>query len=178
MWDIRSIVLPGMTDATAVPLCNVSDGCYVLAADEFQNFSPEQYNATDDCSQACSTVDFPVELSSLLTPVEWEMRLIKRFVENTSVPLPSSWTNTWRDQIQRNYLSIDVERETVVVENNTQSATLSLGDLLSNIGGQTGLWIGISVLSIMELIEMLYRLLRYQWHVIRPGQQIRPQLNS
>jgi hypothetical protein len=40
-------------------------------------------------------------------------------------------------------------------------------DVLSNVGGQTGLWIGVSFLSIMELAEMLYRLVRYQYHAIR-----------
>jgi hypothetical protein len=40
-------------------------------------------------------------------------------------------------------------------------------DVLSNVGGQTGLWIGVSFLSIMELAEMLYRLIRYQYYVIR-----------
>ena len=175
IWDIRSIVLPGATDETFVPLCNVTDPCYVSAANDFQNSSPDQNNAMDKCPQSCSTVDFPVALSALLAPVEWEMPLIKRFVENTSVPLPPDWSSAWRDHIHRNYLSISVEREKIVVENNTQSATLTLVDVLSNIGGQTGLWIGISVLSIMELIEMLYRLLRHQWRVIRPAQQIRPQ---
>ncbi|CAF4410788.1 unnamed protein product, partial [Adineta steineri] len=34
----------------------------------------------------------------------------------------------------------------------------------SNVGGQTGLWIGISFLSLMELAEMIYRLIRSQCH--------------
>ena len=170
MWEIRSILLPDATDPIVVPFCNVTDPCYASAATDFMNVSTAY-----DCPRSCSTVDFPVELSSLLAPVEWQMLPIKRFVENTSVPLPLDWSKAWREHIHRNYLSITVACETVVVENNTQSATVTLVDVLSNIGGQTGLWIGISVLSIMELIEMVYRLLRRQWHVIRSAQQIRTQ---
>ncbi len=92
---------------------------------------------------------------------------IKAFVENSSVPLPSDWRTAWRTYIQGNYLAVSVVRETNVIENYTQTAQLGLVDVLSNIGGQTGLWIGISFLSLMEFIEMLYRLIRYQYHLIR-----------
>jgi len=92
---------------------------------------------------------------------------IKAFLEDSSVPLPSDWPTTWRTSIQGNYLPVSVVRETIVIENYTQTAQLGLVDVLSNIRGQTGLWIGISFLSLMEFIEMLYRLIRYQCHLIR-----------
>ena len=37
----------------------------------------------------------------------------------------------------------------------------------SNVVGQTGLWIGISFVSVMEVVEMLYRLLRHECHVLK-----------
>jgi hypothetical protein len=46
-------------------------------------------------------------------------------------------------------------------------------DLLSNVGGQTGLWIGVSFLALMELVEMLYRLVRFEFHVIKQAIQNR-----
>ncbi len=100
---------------------------------------------------------------------------IKAFVENSSVPLPANWSTTWRQQIHANYLQVSVICETTVVENYTQIATIQLVDVLSNIGGQTSLWIGMSFLSMMELAEMLYRLIQYQYHVIRRRRQIMPQ---
>ena len=103
------------------------------------------------------------------------MKVIKRFVENSSIPLPTNWSDTWREHIYRNYLIVEVVRETNIVENNTQSATISLVDLLSNIGGQTGLWIGLSFLSIMEIVEMICRLIRHEYHVIQQMTQVRPQ---
>jgi hypothetical protein len=92
---------------------------------------------------------------------------IKAFLENSSVPLPSDWPTTWRTYIQGNYLAVSVVRETTVIENYTQTAQLGLVDVLSNNGVQSGLWIGISFLSSMEFIEMLYRHIRYQCHLIR-----------
>jgi hypothetical protein len=100
---------------------------------------------------------------------------IKAFVESSSVPLPANWSTTWRDQIYTNYLQLSVIRETTIVENYTQIATIQIVDVLSNIGGQTSLWIGMSFLSLMELAEMFYRLIRYQCHTIKRKIQIMPQ---
>jgi hypothetical protein len=103
------------------------------------------------------------------------MNAIKAFVENSSLPLPTNWSTTWRDQIYNNYLEISVVRETTIVENYTQTAKIKLVDVISNIGGQTSLWIGMSFLSLMELIEMIYRLIRYTFHATRGTRQIMPQ---
>jgi hypothetical protein len=92
--------------------------------------------------------------------MEWQMNEIKQFVENSTIPLPSDWSTAWHTHIQTNYLAISVVRQSDIVENYTQSPQLDHVDVFSNIGGQTGLWIGISVLSLMEFIEMLYRVIR------------------
>ncbi|CAF1019762.1 unnamed protein product [Rotaria sordida] len=119
-----------------------------------------------DCSQQCLITNFIIQISSLATPVEWQMYEIKGFVENSTIPLPNNWTTTWREHIRENYLAVNVVRETNIVENNTQTAIFGVVDILSNIGGQTGLWIGISFRSIMEVFEMLYRLICYQYFLI------------
>ena len=95
------------------------------------------------------------------------MNEIKTFVENSTVPLPEDWSTAWREYIYESYVAVSVVRESAVVETNTQGATIGPVDVLSNIGGQTGLWIGISFLSLMEITEMLYRLVRYQCQKIR-----------
>jgi hypothetical protein len=124
-------------------------------------------NYCPDCSQECLITNFNVQTSSLLTPAEWQIQDIKLFVENASIALSVNWSSTWYEQIHLNYLAINVVRETSIVQNNTQSATINIVDLLSNIGGNSGLWIGISFLSIMEIIEVLYWLIRRECHEIR-----------
>ncbi|CAF3449650.1 unnamed protein product [Rotaria sp. Silwood2] len=139
------------------PLCNLTDNCFYQATNAYLMTLSNESDSDSYCPQECSTTDFLVKKSSLLTPLEWQMSDIKSFVENTSIPLTSDWSTTWREQIHKNYLAISIIQETSIIENNTQSAQLSVVDVLSNIGGQTGLWVGISLLSIMELIEMFYR---------------------
>ena len=120
-----------------------------------------------DCSQECFIKNFAMQTSSLSAPGEWELERIKEFVENSSVPLSVDWYSTWREEITKNYVAIDVVRETNIIENNTQSVSIGIVDLLSNIGGQTGLWIGVSFLSIMEIIEMVYRIIQHEYYVIQ-----------
>lgn len=86
---------------------------------------------------------------------------IKDFVEKSGIKLPNNWSTTWQTEIQNNYIAIEFATDTTRVETYTQDASISRVDVLSNVGGQSGLWIGISFLSIMELIEMIYRLIKY-----------------
>jgi hypothetical protein len=93
--------------------------------------------------------------------------MYKGVVENLGIPLAANWSETWLTEMQNNYVAVDVVCITTVVETYTESASINFVDLISNVGGQTGLWIGISFLSLMELVEMLYRLIRFQWFVAR-----------
>ena len=177
MWNVRSILLPDTNEIILAPLCNDanSTSCYNGAMDTFLKTLSLQKQYCSYCSQQCSIVDFVIQNSALASPLEWQMNEIKRFVENSTVPLLSYWSTGWQGYIQKNYLAVSVVPETTTVENITQHAQFSPVDVLSNIGGQIGLWIGMSFLSIMELIEMFYRLARYQYHLIKQALQRRQQ---
>ena len=106
--------------------------------------------------------------TSVSAPSTQQVSDTRNFVENKSgIPLPKNWSQIWSSEIENNYVAVDIVCETSRVETFTQDASMSPVDLLSNIGGQTGLWIGISFLSIMEFIEMLYRLIRYQCYILK-----------
>ncbi|CAF4199792.1 unnamed protein product [Rotaria sp. Silwood2] len=167
LWNTRSIVKPDDDEIIVAPLCNVTDGCYSMASNRLSTSSSLMDKYCLNCLQQCTITSFIVQASSSRAPLEWEMDNIKAFVENSAVVLPTNWSITWREHIYADYLAVNVVRETNIVETNSQTATLGLVDVLSNIGGQTGLWIGISFLSIMEIIEMFYRLIRHEFHLIR-----------
>ncbi|UJR20215.1 hypothetical protein I4U23_023346 [Adineta vaga] len=167
LWDIRKIILPNSSYAFIAPLCNRSDLCPIEASQKFFSSVTNSAESGGHCPQQCSMIDFLVKKSSLASPMEWQYAGIKNFVEQSSIPYPSDWSTRWREYISANYLAVNILRETHVVENNIQKASIDPVALLSNIGGQTGLWLGISLLSIMELFEMFYRLLRYQCCIIR-----------
>lgn len=112
------------------------------------------------CSAECETTTFRATISSLLAPMQWSLEDLKTKIELLSVPLPDNWSNTWQSEISQNYIALEVVSDSFRMETYNDIASISPVDLLSNIGGQTGLWIGISFLSLMEIVEMLYRIIR------------------
>ncbi|CAF0832939.1 unnamed protein product [Rotaria sordida] len=161
-WNARSIVLPGTNDIIMAPLCNTSNICFKQAVNNFDLTHSIRNRYCSYCLQQCSITNFAVKSSLSIAPPEWLVPDIRAFVENSSVPLPFDWSSRWNEYIRSSYVSIELLAESSLIETYTQMAALNFIDVISNVGGQTGLWIGISFLSLMELIEMFYRLIRFQ----------------
>ena len=166
-WSVRSVNLFASDVIVDAPLCNISNPCYLQAADRLMKVRAIWRSWCADCTQECQTMDFGLTLSSMVAPVDWMFDEIRAFVENSSIPLPSDWATAWRAHVQSNYIAIEIIGDTLQLEKLTQQATLSSVDVLSNVGGHSGLWIGISFLSLMELAEMLYRLGRSNFHLLK-----------
>ena len=163
-WAARYVVLPNTGQILRAALCNISDACYSEAARRFQTTSSIVSEVAKDCDLQCTSIEFVMQLSSVSAPPEWLMDDIRGFVESSSIPMPVNWSTTWQADIQSNYIGIDVVCESTRMTSFKQQAAIGAVDLLSNVGGQTGLWIGISFLSLMEVIEMLYRVVRHLWY--------------
>ena len=159
-------MIPGTTNVIFPPLCNRTNVCFLQALYTMFISASSLTEYCSDCREQCSTTDFIVQKSSLVIEFERQDRDIKHFVENSNISLPTDWWTTWSTHVEKSYLKLQVMPVTSNVESITQTAALDLIDVVSNIGGQTGLWIGISFLSIMELIEIAYRLLRHECHMI------------
>ncbi|CAF4248319.1 unnamed protein product, partial [Adineta steineri] len=166
-WSYRYIIPHGAKNIIYANLCNISDPCYSNAANIFQGSLSISGDYAPNCGLECNQNVFALQLSSGLAPSSWYMNSIKEFVESSSIPLPSNWSSTWSTEIRNNYVSLDIVCGSTLVVSYTQQATLGSVDVISNIGGQTGLWIGISFLSLMEFAEMLFRLIRHQVYLIR-----------
>ena len=164
IWTVRSVILPGTNLLINGSFCRLDNTCYGSASAEFDVNQDIWSRYCPDCSRSCEQTDFITRLSSFSTPVEHQLDVIKQFVESSNITLPSNWSSTWRTDIPASYLRVSVSAESINTETYQQQAKMSAVDLISNIGGQTGLWIGISFLSLLEVAEMLFRLVRYQVH--------------
>lgn len=152
------------TGVIEAPLCNSTDSCYIPAEQQFADKPETWITHCSECSLSCVWKTYVTQLSSLAGPLKWHMNRIRAQVESSGVPLPVNWSNTWQSEILSSYVGLDVLTSNSRVENFSEIAAMTGIDVMSNVGGHTGLWIGISFLSVMELIEMLYRLFRYYCH--------------
>lgn len=166
-WSARAVVLPGTTTIIKAPFCSTSDTCFSNASTRISTTTSIMNQYCSECYQECSTTSFAITTSSIGAPSTLYRNASKAFVESSLVPLPINWTTNWMNEIQNNYISLEVVCESSQVERFTQEASIDAVDLLSSVGGHTGLWIGISFLSLMELFEIFYCLLRNELFNVR-----------
>jgi hypothetical protein len=62
-------------------------------------------------------------------------------------------------------VTIDIVRESVLIEKCIQQVTMSRSDVLTNAVSQAGLSIRIGFLLLVKVVELLYRLIRHQYHL-------------
>lgn len=147
-------------------LCNISDHCVLKAKQEFTASDTLWIDFCSECKPECATVQYMTTSSSVQAPSKWLLPKIKTLVESSSIPVSLNWSHTWQTEIENNYVALEITVETGRIQNYTETPSMSGVEVLSNVGGQTGLWIGISFLSLMEFLEMLFRLSRYGYYTI------------
>ncbi|CAF3708227.1 unnamed protein product [Rotaria sp. Silwood1] len=166
-WTTRYLAVPGTDKIIIAPICSKGSTCYKKELDRINNDYDIWQQNCPMCALECTTTNFLTKISSLLAPMQWLLDDLKPKIESLSVPLPANWSNTWQSEISQNYVALEVVSESARMEILTDTASIGPVDLLSNVGGQTGLWIGISFLSLMEIAEMLYRLIRCKLYKLR-----------
>ena len=70
-----------------------------------------------------------------------------------------SWENRWK--AMQDFIRLNVYIADSNVLKTEESEGYSTTQLLSDIGGQLGLWIGVSVITITEILELCAQLVRY-----------------
>lgn len=160
-WNARFIFSSKNKTIITAPICNQTNQCYRSALEKILSNNEIQDAYCSQCTQQCSITNFNIKSSSFVGPSSWRLNEIKTFIENSSkIPLSNNWRNDWQNEIRTNYVGIEILRESTLVEVSREEASMRPVDLLSNVGGQTGLWIGMSFLSLVEFVEMIFRLIR------------------
>ena len=114
----------------SLPDCGVKDLCCSL---KLFDTVP-----TSSCLSACNHASFPTTISYSSFPAEYFTDYL------------SAMTNISRDRFQKNLLSVSVFFQDFAVEEQVTRRVYGASALLSDIGGQLGLFLGASVVSILE----------------------------
>ncbi|XP_042200210.1 acid-sensing ion channel 1B [Callorhinchus milii] len=137
--------------------------------------TPEQYKECAD-----PALDFLVEKDSVFCTCETPCNMTRYGKELSMVKIPSKASakylakkyNKSEDYIGENILVLDIFFEALNYETIEQKKAYEVAGLLGDIGGQMGLFIGASLLTILELFDYVYEVLKHKMcGVLRMGKQ-------
>jgi hypothetical protein len=126
----RSFYSPDTARYSQLPNCTLEKVCCIVN----ELISPDECN----CPAACSSILYQTTVSYSYFPAEY---ISQSFSNIFGIPVNFFPTN---------FLEVSVYFETLNIETQTTSSAYSFVALLSDIGGQLGLFLGVSVISIME----------------------------
>ncbi|XP_030639370.1 acid-sensing ion channel 1A [Chanos chanos] len=141
--NCRMVHMPGDS-----PYCTPE--LYKECADPALDFLVERDNDFCTCDTPCNTTRYNKELSFVKIPSKASAKyLAKKF-------------NRSEQYIADNVLVLDVFFEALNYESIEQRKAYEVAGLLGDIGGQMGLFIGASILTILELFDYLYEVMKYR----------------
>ncbi|KAJ8016288.1 hypothetical protein DPEC_G00005640 [Dallia pectoralis] len=141
--NCRMVHMPG--DA---PYCTPE--LYKECADPALDFLVERDNDFCVCETPCNMTRYSKELSFVKIPSKASAKyLAKKY-------------NKSEQYIADNILVLDIFFEALNYETIEQKKAYEVAGLLGDIGGQMGLFIGASILSILELFDYIYEVIKYK----------------
>lgn len=131
------------------PVCNITEKTVISCLNKLQKmYRNNELNCSSSCPPPCRQEEFKVSTSYAVWPSE-------RYEDYYQAELEKRGKFVWADvgSYRKNVLKVQVFYEELNVETITEERSYELADFASDIGGQLGLWIGFSVLTIAEFLE-------------------------
>ncbi|XP_059164382.1 degenerin unc-8-like [Physella acuta] len=146
-------------NATNVQPCNNITQMVCVTQVEFA------YNASEDkcgCASPCSESLYEKTIS----PRQWPSPsfasiLVESICQDRSPETCSGLRNMSDNELLGEFVKLNIFFEDLNYEELSEQADYTSVNLLSDIGGTIGLWIGLSVLSLFELIHLMSSLVYY-----------------
>jgi hypothetical protein len=116
------------------------------------------------CPKECDKIEYNLVTSLADYPTIFHANLMKAFFENYKDIYPSHFYNfTDLSEFKKDVLAINIYFQDISYTNIEQSLVIDTLDLISSVGGLLGLWIGASVLSLVEIIELIFKLIKIKF---------------
>ncbi|XP_070545383.1 uncharacterized protein [Ptychodera flava] len=113
-----------------------------------------------DCRIPCEEQFYDKTISQSLWPATVSLSYILKTIHSISAK-----TNDINDalSVSLNLAQLEVYFEELTIESTTESPAYGIEDFLSDIGGTLGLYIGLSVITVAEFIELVASVIRYMY---------------
>ncbi|XP_030832609.1 amiloride-sensitive sodium channel subunit beta isoform X2 [Strongylocentrotus purpuratus] len=115
-----------------------------------------------NCPLACRETTYLTSVSSSIWPSDaYESTLIEKMVKYNAEIRRHVVGENASDWTRRNMAKVEIFYDEFNYEHIRQDAAYTIPDLLSDIGGQLGLWLGLSIITIFEFFEGAWLLLAF-----------------
>lgn len=139
-------------------VCNSNRLIVVCSKQKLIEFPSSKFysKCLEECPVECDTVSYFIEMSSAHYPSDYYIKLLKaNGTRSTKIKFDA---NISEQTLKENILYVRIFYADLTYDTITQVAQITFDQLLGTIGGQLGLFIGISFLSIMEVVELAINL--------------------
>lgn len=153
-----------------ITMCNCTEGKFRTGAkvcsdileveciqEVTQRYERGELGCSKSCPQRCSHLSYRTSISSS----SWSSNYVNQIQKLMRRDKDSNFASMGRnkDMLRDNFLRINIYFEELNMEKITYSEYYLIENLMSDIGGQLGLWIGVSVITIAEMLKLLLDIL-------------------
>ena len=177
-----SSLLPLSDSASSLPYCgrwhvrqlqHLADFLHRVTCEREAMVNFTSYKQRCGCVAACESQEYTSRLSYSHWPIHTSQQdFYQQYVlDNPAHPSLKAYTNLWplnmsgilqNDLITKNFARVNIYIQDPTVEVHSQMASYELPNLASDIGGTFGLWIGMSLITWCEVLELLVAM-AYSW---------------
>lgn len=111
------------------------------------------------CPLECNKTRFNIKTSSTKLNIDYYSSLIENFAIFTSVISLFSGETLSQEEKANSIIKFNIYYDSLAYKITTESKAMDMVALLSNIGGTLGLFLGVSVLTIVELLDIALQVL-------------------
>ncbi|XP_022086807.1 acid-sensing ion channel 1-like [Acanthaster planci] len=119
-----------------------------------------------DCPVSCNYTAYTTSLSSAFIPNEKALQISLLFASNISTSSESSvsWAKSEGEYIRKNFVAVQIFYEDISYQKFKQTEAMTTSALISDIGGQLGLFLGASCITLAEIFSYLGRKIKRWIH--------------
>uniref|UniRef100_A0A4W4GZC6 Acid sensing ion channel subunit family member 4 n=1 Tax=Electrophorus electricus TaxID=8005 RepID=A0A4W4GZC6_ELEEL len=138
--NCRLLHMPGHADVCTPTKAKCADRALALLEKSIRGVC--------SCETPCNVTRYGKELSMVKIPSRGSARYLSRKYHKTE------------EYIRDNFLVLDIYFEALNYETMEQKKAYDIAGLLGDIGGQMGLFIGASILTILEILDYIYEVVK------------------
>ncbi|XP_068740271.1 amiloride-sensitive sodium channel subunit alpha-like [Montipora capricornis] len=136
------------------PICDILDRKTVRCLSRIQRaFKRNELNCTKSCPPPCRENLFQLTSSFSSWPSEGYQFFYSSMLEDKGIEFPTIENIT--SDLRSNVLKLNIFYEELNFELIREERSYEFANFMSDLGGSLGLWIGMSVLSFAEILELI-----------------------